>query len=94
MFDKLMKWFSSDRSEEPRAIAVEVSSSRLDELRASVVERFKVFVDERTMREVVRLLQKRQKIEAIKQLRLATRGLGLKEAKDIADHIEELLNKA
>ena len=94
MFDKLMKWLSSDRSEEPRAIAAEVSSERLAELRAAVVERFKVFIDEPTTREAVRLIQKRQKIEAIKQLRLAARGLGLKEAKDIADLLEELLKKA
>lgn len=93
MFDKLMKWFSSDRSEEPRAIAVEVSSSRLVELRADIVERFKVFIDEPTMREIVRLTQKRQKIEAIKQLRFATRQ-GLKESKDIVDYVEELLKKA
>lgn len=93
MLSKLMKWFSSDRSEEPSALPTEVSSTRLVELRAAIVERFKVFVDEPTMREVVRLTQKRQKIEAIKQLRLATRQ-GLKESKDVVDHIEELLKKS
>jgi len=92
MFDKLLKWFSSDRSVEPRAIAAEVPSSRIVELRASIVERFQTFVDEPTMRDVVRLIQKRQKIEAIKQLRLATR-LGLKEAKDIADDLEGMLKR-
>ena len=94
MFSKLIKWLSSDRSEEPRAIVEEVSSSRLTELRGAIVERFQTFIEERTMREAVRLIQTRQKIGAIKQLRLAARGLGLKEAKDIADLLEELLKKA
>ena len=94
MLGKLMKWFSSDRSEEPRTTTAEVSPSRILELRASAVEHFKVYIDEPTLREMVRLLQKQQKIEAIKKLRLATRGLELKEANDIADHLEELLQKA
>jgi ribosomal protein L7/L12 len=94
MFSKLMKWLSSDRNEEPREIAEEVSSSRIDELRGQVVEQFQVFVEERAMRDMVRLIQKRQKIEAIKQLRLSNRRLDLKQAKDIADHLEGMLKKA
>ena len=94
MFDKLMKWLSPDRSEETREIVEEVSSARIAELRAEIVQHFQVFVEEPTMRRIVPLVQKRQKIEAIKQLRLATRRLELKAAKDVVDHLEELLKKA
>ena len=93
MFGKLMKWLGSDRSEEPREIVAGVSSPLLARLRDSARENCNANVDEPTMREVVRLIRKRQKIEAIKVLREATR-LGLKESKDAVEQIEELLKKA
>jgi hypothetical protein len=94
MFSKLMKWLGSDRSEEPREIVEEASATRIVELRAQIVEHFQVFIDERTMREMVRLLQKGQKIEAAMQLRFSMRQLDFKQVTDIADHLEELLKKA
>lgn len=59
---------------------------------ARTKERFSVSFDERTMRELARLLRQRQKIEAIKQIREQTR-LGLKESKDIADDLESALKR-
>ncbi|MEP7364249.1 MAG: ribosomal protein L7/L12 [Acidobacteriota bacterium] len=88
-----MKWFSSDRSEGPRTIAADVSSGTLARMLESARQNFNANVDEPTMREVLRLIQKRQKIEAIKVMRMATRQ-GLKESKDVVDHLEDLLKKA
>ena len=97
MFSWLMKWLSSDRSEEPRELTSkpepEMPAAAVAKLCGEVKEEFSATLDERTMREVVGLLRKRQKIEAIKLIREKTR-LGLKESKDIADDLETALKWA
>jgi len=94
MFSKLMKWLSSDRSEEPRPLSAkpepEMPSAAVTMLCGRVKDEFNATLDERTMREVVGMLRRRQKIEAIKLIREETR-LGLKESKDIADDLETVL---
>lgn len=93
MFSKLMKWLSSDRSEEPAMPAPELPSAGVALMCAHVRDQFQANIDEPTMREVARLLGKRNKIEAIKVIREKTR-LGLKESKDIADDLEGVLKRA
>jgi ribosomal protein L7/L12 len=88
-----MKWFSSDRSEDPHEIVADVSSQTVARLREAARQHFGADLDERTVREVLILIQQRQKIEAIKVVRTATRQ-GLKESKDLVEHLEELLKKA
>lgn len=97
MFSKLMKWLSSDRSEEPRELTSkpepELPAAAVAMLCGRVKDEFNATMDERTMREVVGQLRRRQKIEAIKLIREKTR-LGLKESKDMADDLETALKWA
>jgi len=96
MLNRLLKWLSSDRSEEPRELsgtaAPEMPSAGVVLLCAHVRDQFQVTLDDPTMREVAQLLSKRNKIEAIKLIREKTR-LGLKESKDIADDLEGVMRK-
>lgn len=95
MLAKILKWLSSDRSEDytqaPPRPEPPLSASQLASMRRAL-EGEKIRLEDNDLRELARLLSKHQKIDAIKWLREKSQPrIGLKEAKEASELLEKVL---
>ncbi len=92
MLGKILKFFSSDRSEEPVEAPKGIGMAEMQKLRQGLAQ-MRIELKDATLREVALLLHKGAKIDAIKVLREEGRPkMGLKEAKDAAEELEKYLS--
>lgn len=95
MLAKIFKWLSSDRSEDytqaPPRPEPTLGTAQLAAMRQAL-EGEKIWLDDKDLRELGRLLAKHQKIDAIKWIREKSQPrIGLKEAKEASELLEQVL---